>query len=314
MADKSKIEWTDASWNPVTGCSKVSEGCRFCYAERESHRYGWTTQPWTAQHAAENVVLHPDRLELPLRWKRPRRIFVNSMSDLFHDRVPDHFIQSVFSIMENAKQHTFQVLTKRPGRMHAWVSAYDRWLRYADDQGRYFVDRHPNVLLGVSVEDQKTADQRIPLLLETPAALRFLSCEPLLGPVDLYDHLHHIDQGLGHDYNPGLHWVIAGGESGPHARPTHPDWVRDLRDQCQSANIPFFFKQWGEWAPAGEWYDTIHCVLVNRRNGNTSPVMGGWGKWSDCEDWATMRRFGKKIAGRHIDGQLWDQYPQAPSA
>jgi protein gp37 len=223
----SAIHWTDATWNPVTGCSRVSPGCEHCYAEALSLRYGWSRLPWTAPHAAENVVLHPERLGLPLRWRQPRRVFVNSMSDLFHERVPEAFIEEVFRVMAAAGWHTFQVLTKRPARMHAVVASDT----FASAVGGAHGWPLPNVWLGTSVEDQRRADERVPLLARTPAAVRFLSCEPLLGPLDLAPWLDR------------LGWVIVGGESGPRHRPMDPDWARALRDQCAAAGVPFFFKQ-----------------------------------------------------------------------
>lgn len=227
MADHSRIDWTDATWNPVTGCSKVSPGCQHCYAERLSHRFGWTTKPWTAPYAADNVQLHPERLAQPLRWRQPRRIFVNSMSDLFHDQVPDAFLVEVFATILRAPQHTFQVLTKRPARMRSWMQDPPRALVRPDGLGW----PPPNLWLGVSVEDQRRAQERLPLLASTPAAVRFVSCEPLLGPVDLAVWLA------------GLDWVIVGAESGPDARPMDDAWVRTLRDQCQMAGVAFWFKQ-----------------------------------------------------------------------
>src|SRR6266498_208535 len=203
MADRSKIEWTDSTWSPVTGCTKVSPGCDHCYAERVTERFH-------GKGSFENVVLHEDRLAQPLRWRKPRRVFVNSMSDLFHDDVPDEFIVRVFDVMQNASRHTFQVLTKRHARMRSLV---------------------------------------------TPAAVRFLSCEPLLGQIDLHDcgGVDAIERdwagGLGGGTgapHPLIDWVIVGGESGPRARPMDPAWVRVLRDQCLSAiDVAFFFKQTG---------------------------------------------------------------------
>jgi protein gp37 len=255
MSDNSAIEWTDASWNPVTGCSKVSEGCRNCYAEALSLRFGRSKKPWAAQFAAENVVLHPDRLGYPLKWKEPRRIFVNSMSDLFHENVPDTFVVKVFDVMRQAPQHTFQVLTKRPERMRELVG---RWtekyaLRMLEEGGMACQWPLPHVWLGTSVEDQKSADARIAKLLETAASVRFLSCEPLLAPINLCQAM---SAPTDHEHGPtcrewlaGLGWVIVGGESGPRHRPFDLDWARDLRDQCQAAGIPFFFKQVGGRTP-----------------------------------------------------------------
>lgn len=253
MSDRSRIEWTDATWNPVTGCSKVSPGCERCYAERLSHRFGWTTKPWTAPHAAENVQLDRLRVMQPLHWRKPRRIFVNSMSDLFHDQVPDAFLAEVFATIQSAPRHLFQVLTKRPARMQAWMLDPPQSLLQPDGAGW----PPPNLWLGVSVEDQRRANERIPLLLQTPAVVRFVSCEPLLGPLDLTPWLHRLD------------WVIVGAESGPGARPMDDAWVRALRDQCQAAQVAFWFKQradiygrkqlspvldgrlWHEWPAAG---------------------------------------------------------------
>ncbi|MCY0863974.1 MAG: phage Gp37/Gp68 family protein [Sulfobacillus sp.] len=254
MANHSRIDWTDATWNPVTGCSKVSPGCQHCYAERLSHRFGWTVHPWTAPYAADNVQLHPEQLDQPLRWRRPRRIFVNSMSDLFHDQVPDAFLVEVFAIILRAPQHTFQVLTKRPTRMRSWMQDPPRALVRLDSP-----DWPPlNLWLGVSAEDQRRADERIPVLQTTPATVRFVSCEPLLGPIDLTPYLPHRSRLLGADpfctlcgYAPSWHgtdigwidWVIVGAESGPGARAMDDAWVRAIRDQCQAAGVAFWFKQ-----------------------------------------------------------------------
>lgn len=215
MGDRSAIEWTQATWNPVTGCTKVSPGCAYCYAEAFTLRFkrggrfipGHTT-----------IKTHADRLEMPLKWRRPRLIFVNSMSDLFHEEVPDSFIMETFQIMEQASHHIFQVLTKR----HTRLAELAAKLPLPD-----------NVWMGVSVENQHWVEQRIPELKKVPAKVRFLSCEPLLNPLDLSRHLE------------GIHWVIVGGESGPKARPIHADWVRRIRDDSVAAGVPFFFKQWG---------------------------------------------------------------------
>lgn len=244
MGDKSAIEWTDATWNPVTGCSKVSPGCAHCYAAALAPRLarmgqrGYTELPWTPENAAVNVMLHVDRLAMPLRWTRPRRIFVNSMSDLFHELVPDEFIDQVFAVMAMAQQHTFQVLTKRPERMRAWAQGWE------DETAPWPL---PNVWLGTSVENQTWADRRIPELVATPAAVRFLSCEPLLGPVEFSDVTGRSDAVTqwGRKALDGIGWVIVGGESGPDHRPVDPAWVRSIRDQCEAVDVPFLFKQWG---------------------------------------------------------------------
>jgi len=249
---KTRIEWTDESWNPITGCTKISSGCDRCYAERITERFH-------GKGSFENVVLHEDRLDQPLRWRKPRRVFVNSMSDLFHDDVPDEFIVRVFDVMQNAPRHTFQVLTKRHARMRSFVTRYLSGEFVKDPSSGPLagtVDRPPpGIWLGVSVEDQKWADIRVPALLATPAAVRFLSCEPLLGQIDLHDcgGVDAIERdwagGLGGGTgapHPLIDWVIVGGESGPRARPMDPAWVRVLRDQCLSAiDVAFFFKQTG---------------------------------------------------------------------
>lgn len=230
MSDRSGIEWTEATWNPVTGCSKVSPGCAHCYAETISHRFKHTSQPWTPEHAAENVRLHPERLEQPSKWRRPRVVFVNSMSDLFHELVPVEFIVDVFRSMAAAPQHTFQVLTKRPERMRDVLPEV-----YSQLQDGEPSEPLENVWLGTSVENARFA-WRVDCLRDTSAAIRFISAEPLLGPLGGLD-LAEID------------WVIVGGESGSRHRPMQADWARDLRDHCQSADVAYFFKQWGGRTP-----------------------------------------------------------------
>jgi protein gp37 len=310
MADKSRIEWTDATWNPVRGCSHVSEGCRNCYAERMAARFCGDGDPYkgTIEGGKWNGKLRfdEDALKAPLRWRRPRRIFVCSMSDLFHPEVPFEFIDNVFAVMAAASQHTFQVLTKRPGRMAAyfarsgvWGKVQDAMFEYCDPPREVDVWPPRNVWLGVSVENQKAADERIPQLLETPAAARFVSCEPLLGPVDLLElprpfEFHQSPYGWKEWLPRKLHWVIVGGESGPSARPMHPDWARGLRDQCQAAGVPFFFKGWGEWS-RDCMHDSKTCRFVKR------PEPGKLG----C-----MFRCGKKRAGRLLDGRTWDEFPK----
>ena len=214
MATKSSIEWTESTWNPLTGCTKVSPGCKHCYAERMSKRLHAMGQPNYAN--GFNLTLHPNALEIPLGWKKPQVIFVNSMSDLFHPAVPIDFIQQVFDVMRRAGWHTFQILTKRAER-----------LLELDSQ----IDWPANVWLGVSVENQDYAD-RIDHLRQTRAGIKFLSLEPLLGPLPRLNFK-------------GIHWVIVGGESGPGARPMLEEWVIDIRNQCRAQHVPFFFKQWG---------------------------------------------------------------------
>ena len=214
MGEKSSIEWTEATWNPLTGCNKVSLGCKNCYAERMSIRLRAMGQPNYSN--GFELTLHEKSLEIPLFWKKPMNIFVNSMSDLFHEEVPLDFIQRVFDVMNRAHWHRFQVLTKRSERLRD-LSSQLHWAS--------------NIWMGVSVENQNYA-YRIEHLRETGAFIKFLSIEPLLGPLNDIN-LKSID------------WVIVGGESGQGARPMNPSWVTDLRDRCQAANVPFFFKQWG---------------------------------------------------------------------
>jgi len=222
-ANRSAIEWTEATWNPVTGCSKVSPGCAHCYAETLSRRFGRTTKPWTPEHALENVVSHADRLEQPRRWRRPRMIFVNSMSDLFHEFVAVDFVQRVFDVMASTERHTFQVLTKRP----------ERALELADG-----LDWPGNVWLGVSIENSRFT-YRADVLREIPAAVRFVSAEPLLGSL-----FERGPRRAPLEFS-GIDWLIAGGESGHGYRPLHVEWVRELREACASSGVAFFFKQWG---------------------------------------------------------------------
>lgn len=292
MSDGTAIEWTDATWNPIrarnlaTGgighfCVHVSDGCRNCYAERMQPRFRNPVR-YAAQDAGKvNLFLDRDALLMPLRWRRPRTVFVCSMTDLFHEGNPDAFIDRVFAIIALAPRHIFQVLTKRHARMEHYLT--DRlsgdggtgdWAQAAveltGDDARAGAVKDAelplrNVWLGVSAEDQKTADERLPALLRTPAACRFLSAEPLLAPIDLTGWLSC------RKCHP-LHWVIVGGESGPHSRSMHPDWARSLRDQCADAGIPFFFKQWGEYTRDG-------------------------------------LRIGRRAAGRRLDGMEWNGMP-----
>ncbi|MDY6979179.1 MAG: phage Gp37/Gp68 family protein [Pseudomonadota bacterium] len=330
MTDKSHIDWTDATWNPVTGCTKVSAGCKNCYAEREWPRLA--ANPKAAKYYGReftDVRCHEEVLDQPLRWQKPRRIFVNSMSDLFHENVPDYFIGAVFNTMYDAKRHQFQLLTKRPDRMCNFM------LGTTGCGANY--DPIPNIWYGVSVEDQKAADERIPSLLLIPAVVHWVSMEPLLGPV----HLTHVDYGAPAPYHldalvgycengtdTNLDWVVVGGESGPKARPMHPDWVRALRDQCITAGVPFFFKQWGEWLPISpvysndidpqefidEWDDGKRELLAMDFSGFI------WNHWKGDKDiefngqpatssWY-FAKVGKQRAGRELDGQIWDQYPE----
>jgi protein gp37 len=412
VSDHSKIEWTDATWSPVTGCTKVSPGCEHCYIERtppfrKEHR--WFDRPGIG--GTTGVRLHEDRLAQPLRWTRPRRVFVCSLADLFHDDVPDGYIARVWDVMGRCPQHTFQILTKRPARLRSWLT---RWADTTGDAGhdrptgmpplprgpeavratytsgraRLFADMLdsmgdppegcayplydwmegqrfwpavlPNVWVGVTVESQQWADIRVPELIAAPAAVRWVSAEPLLGPIDLtrlpfprwsMDRKQccgMVIDALGGRYGvPGLwqapaasalSWVVCGGESGPKARPMHPDWARSLRDQCVEAGVPYLFKQWGEWSPApwkldrgpGETDDQYKAR--SDAIGATHAFTGGFYReagrdvegfeamshrpWSCERDSAVppgavgMRKVGKTRAGRALDGRTWDQYPE----
>lgn len=234
MAENSSIEWTDSTWNPVTGCDKVSPGCKHCYAETFAERFRGV--PGHPYEQGFDLRLWPDRLNLPLQWKRPRTIFVNSMSDLFHERVPSSYIQQVFDVMTRADHHTFQVLTKRSERMMMWTRERYRFINESVDKPLL----PKNIWLGVSIENQKYTS-RIRDLQKTPARIRFLSVEPLLDHVHLFRHLLQ-----------GIHWVIVGGESGPGARPMKPEWAKAIQNQCEKYEVPFFFKQWGAYNKNGE--------------------------------------------------------------
>jgi protein gp37 len=219
MSDRSAIEWTDATWNPVRGCTKVSPGCKHCYAETFAERFrGVPGHPF---EQGFDLRLVPEKLEDPFRWRKSRRVFVNSMSDLFQDAVPVDYIERVGEVMEEASWHVFQVLTKRHERMRKLLSGELAWM-----------SELPNVWFGVSVENRRYGLPRLDALRQTPAAIRFLSIEPLL------EDLGEIDLA-------GIDWVIVGGESGPRARPMREEWVISLRDQCRRQRVPFFFKQWG---------------------------------------------------------------------
>lgn len=324
---KTKIEWAEQVWNPVTGCTKVSAGCKNCYAERYFERFGGGRE-------FSEVQCHPDRLNIPLRRKKPTVYFVNSMSDLFHEDVPDDAIELIFGCMAASEQHKFLVLTKRPDRCVQWISAQNveslsidgtdlvsrqeavgRITKsfFSPDDAIYPEETHlfefpsPNIWLGVSIEDQSTAEDRLPILVQIPAAHRFVSCEPMLGTIDLSKWIGNLD------------WVICGGESGPGARPMHPDWARSLRDQCKASGVPFFFKQWGEWKPsdgASMFYKDI-CLFNKKENGVDPIYMRDLGDerasvWLDHfehED-VLMYRVGKKRAGHLLDGREYREYPK----
>jgi len=354
----SKIEWTDRSdWNPIRGCTRVSEGCRNCYAESIAARFSAPGQPfhgfakrtpngprWTGK-----VAPIEERLTLPLKWRRPARIFVNSAFDLFHESVLDEWIDRVFAVMALAPQHTFQVLTKRPKRMREWIkdrleegcwgAVEHRAKKIARGTpleqklvGKTLASVGPfsHVWLGVTAEDQARADERIPDLLATPAAVRFVSVEPMLGAIDLrrlkwgepsaatfYGHpeINKVQfildaltgaESLGWR---GLDWIICGGESGPDARPMHPNWARDLRDQCGAAGVPFFFKQWGRWLPADQCNDRIircskHAVVARSGRALIDHDIANPPESVFAFD------YGKRHTGRLLDGVEHNAFPE----
>jgi len=328
---ETKIEWCDAVWNPTTGCTPVSPGCENCYAKRMARRLKAMGQPRYARGFAP--AAHPDALQIPLKWRKPRRIFVDSMGDLFHKDISDGFIDAVFVVMGLARRHTFLVLTKRAIRMQEYCSSDEtlgRWTALAvkvlgangETRIRYHDDglsgiRLNNVWLGVSVENQEAADERIPHLLRTPAAIRFVSAEPLLGPVDLSRWLMvrpmsspvrwELSRSSDAVAKPLIDWVIVGGETGPHARPMHPESVRLLRDQCEAAGVPFFFKQWGEFTPD---------LSIAQEHGATHHLYVPPSGWKPCgrgrgEDGSVMMyRVGRRAAGRLLDGREWNEVPE----
>lgn len=343
----SNIEWCDASWNIVRGCSRVSEGCRNCYAERLAARFQKPGMPYSGLIAKGGqwngrVVLVDHKILEPLAWKKPAKIFVNSMSDLFHGEVPLEFIDQVFAVMAACPQHIFQVLTKRPERMALYLNSHDRVDRIAraaktmslfcaaSSLEQMRADGYlPNVWLGVSAEDQITANDRLWMMIQLPAAVRWLSAEPLLGAIDFEEPGNtgnlatgvHLQTNVHSEVFPGLDWVVVGGESGPRARPMHPNWVRGLRDQCIAAGIPFFFKQWGEWMPradlmAGGEKNFAASGPQSKRRPDVLRLGEHAKKVHTCENGTAdkggdifMQRVGKKHAGRLLDGLTWLQFP-----
>lgn len=283
-----KIEWCQKVWNPVTGCTKVGAGCKHCYAERMFTRLAENPKaPKYQGRQFGDVMCHDDILYEPFHWKKPCEIFVTSMGDLFHEDVPDAFIEEVVRVIGFAKWHTFILLTKRPERMRG-----------------FFAGGAPrNLVLGVSCSTQTEADRWIPTLLETPAECRVVSLEPLLVSVDIEAYVH---QGppcypSRQSYRrPSLSGVILGGESGPKARPMHPDCVRNLRDQCAAAGTPFFFKQWGEWAPQHN-YGGFYYLTEEGKGALSLP--------DSVQKTLTMARVGKHRAGRILDRRTHDALP-----
>jgi protein gp37 len=367
MSDNTKIEWTDATWNIITGCSVVSSGCKNCYAmklagtrlKHHPSRDGLTIDTKNGPVWNGQVRLNPLWLHQPLRWSKPRMIFVCAHGDLFHESVPDDWIDTVFAVMALAKQHVFQVLTKRPERMRK----YFEYLGYRAEQigidAEYIsgLDRHlpdlsqrwtlplSNVWLGVSVENQEAADKRIPILLDTPAAVRWISAEPLLGKINLskcgnsnrqVDALTGtettgnpissfgkagFDQIVRYGWHKKIDWLVVGGESGDGSRPMHPEWARSLRDQCAATSVPFLFKQWGDWVPRSACYHTFDngnaCVDLDPEAKKwpcirlTESGLDGRNLENEEQgDSAYMQKVGKKMAGRLLDGVTHDGYPE----
>ena len=357
MGNNSAIEWTDTTWNPLAGCTWASPGCDHCYAAVMARRLDAMAQAdiaagrdpgakakyigITHKNNAGRVMfngrvnLDPFALDEPLRWKKPRRVFVNSMSDLFHKDVPDAFIARVWDVMAQAHRHTFQVLTKRPERMAELVPQFAA--RHTARDGSGWPLAH--VWIGTSVENQPAADERIPHLLRVPARVRFLSCEPLLGPVnvarwlccpwcgdgdrarqDLNGTWYHENDGWARpcpttSRGPAVHtidWVIVGGESGRAARPMHPDWARSLRDQCQAAGVAYHFKQWGEYKPS-PWIPEPnakpHFALAVEHDGSHVYAQVGHIAGFRSPTEVCMERVGKHAAGRVLDGRTWDELP-----
>ena len=292
-----KIEWTDRTWNPITGCTKISEGCANCYAERMAKRLGGRCG-YDKDHPFGITVHNVKKWLEPFKWNYSSNVFVCSMGDLFHEDVPESKIDMVFSIAAVLPQHNFLILTKRPERMFEYFSQSEGNLRTKWEYSTRLItgtsdaynlkkkiiknftyDLPPkNIWLGVTVENQARAEERIPFLLKTPAAHRFISVEPMLGDIDLESWE---ESGCPSEFIDALDWVICGGETGHHARPMHPDWVRSLRDQCKSAGVPFFFKGWGKWYPDGHLAD------------------GG----------ERFIKKGKKYSGALLDGNIIQEFP-----
>ncbi|RAX42601.1 phage Gp37/Gp68 family protein [Rhizobium tropici] len=357
MADHTKIEWTDATWNIVTGCQIVSPGCTNCYAMRLAgtrlrnipSRFGLTTDTKAGPVWTGDIRFNREWLDQPLRWKAPRMIFVAAHGDLFADGVTKEQLDQIFAVMALSSQHIFQVLTKRPERMRDYLLEMERCFKRDEREfsrrwgtAAAEVTNSPcaagaiediefpllNVWFGISAEDQRRADERIPFLCDTPAAIRWISAEPLLGDIRFsglsadrkykWDWLTgetavmHPD-GPSFDCGPKIDWVVAGGESGPNARPMHPDWARSLRDQCATAGVPFLFKQWGNWQIASEGKGHLDHNMA--RNDafwvdidGTRHKPSSTGLTKPC----AMHRVSKSVAGRLLDGVEHNAFPPLP--
>jgi len=306
--NKTNIEYLTHTWNPIAmRCTLISDGCRNCWHLAMAKRLAANINidmKMRIAYAGGSPFLNKKELEVPLHLKKPSRIGVQFMGDLWHEKI-DHFqIAQVWNIARQCQKHTFFFLTKRPDRLKAWtlVKSEVAQAHLPPIKGDIWPD---NCWLGVSVEDQKTANKNIPILLQIPAAKRFISVEPMLGPVDLKLMGPGNFSNLKSCYGEGIHWVIAGGETGPHARPLHPDWVRSLRDQCQAAGVPFFFKGWGEWAPCDILHKQGYALKM------PGPVMQfGEGEYRIPGRGAMMTRCGNKKAGHLIDGKEYREFPK----
>jgi protein gp37 len=322
-----KIEWAEETINPLPGCTKISEACQNCYAVRMANRFKGTKKyhglvengDWTGR-----INYWPNDLKKPFQWEKPRRIFVNSMGDLFHgslfngDYPGGEWLRDIFNVMDIARHHQYLILTKRPDNMK----------RYLECSRINLKDDYPHVWVGVTAENQPRLEDRVTILLQIPAAVRFVSVEPMLGPINLrhmdVERHHpvwcmidaltgkHTDMGRPCPDVPKLDWVICGGETGPGSRPMHPDWIRLLRDQCVAADVPFFFKSWGDWEPSEirpEIDTCYHKISDGKVAGYTSTAKHHWwgGSWGDGKPLSVW--VGKKKSGREIDGRTWDQLP-----
>lgn len=320
MARTSLIEWTGATWNPITGCSIKSSGCTNCYAmelaatrlRHHPSRQGLTRQLPSGRYVWSGEVRFNEQwLNQPLQWKKPLIIFVCAHGDLFHEDVPTEWIDRVFGVIRQCPHHVFQVLTKRSERMLEYS------LRQQTDRGLSGWPL-PNVWFGVSIEDQKTYDERVLSLAATPASTRFISAEPLLGEINM-GLLGIVPKTILPNFTP-LHscidWVIVGGESGRHARPMHPDWARLIRDQCKEVGISFFFKQWGEWFPQCHWEDNPDLVLPDDSFAYRHNPENGVFHFEEPKGrlTAVMHRVGKAKAGRVLDGREWNEMPNFQQA
>lgn len=312
MSKVTGIEWTDSTWNPIRGCTRVSRGCQNCYAEAVAARFSGPGRPY--EGLAKFVIVDgtpqarwtgelrfiEKHLKDPILWKTPAKIFVNSMSDLFHPAVTFEWLAAIFDVMARAKQHTYQILTKRPERMlETLLAGCDPGCEtaFADMYGQNWPP--PNWWFGVSVEDQETANARIPILARSPARKKFVSYEPALGPLDLAAAAGDTPSLA------ALDWIIVGGESGSRARPMHPRWAQDVRNLCVSLDIPLFFKQWGEWV------DPRQCLCALHSAGAHDYISDGLEHSSGCpNEKSFVIRVGKKAAGALLDGVEWKEFPR----